>query len=32
VDAVVSRRLPGLAVVLDQLEDTFNMAASTLCA
>jgi len=27
VDAVVSRRLRGLTVVLDQLEDTFNMAA-----
>src|SRR4029453_9508416 len=27
VDAVVARRLRGLTVVLDQLEDTFNMAA-----
>ena len=27
VDAVVGRRLRGLTVVLDQLEDTFNMAA-----
>jgi tRNA (guanosine-2'-O-)-methyltransferase len=27
VDAVVERRLRGLTVVLDQLEDTFNMAA-----
>jgi tRNA (guanosine-2'-O-)-methyltransferase len=27
VDAVVSRRLRGLTVVLDQLEDAFNMAA-----
>jgi len=27
VDAVVARRLRGITVVLDQLEDTFNMAA-----
>ncbi|HVP59298.1 MAG TPA: RNA methyltransferase [Myxococcaceae bacterium] len=27
VDAVVARRLRGVTVVLDQLEDTFNMAA-----